>query len=128
MKKIKYLILVLLIPSLVKADPVQTVDAVWASATVAFGSLTTSYASALTNTPTSTNPAKRYRHCIFTNSTNVSISWDDSTTAILAEQIPGTMMALDFATNGRDVRTTVRVKYLGGSAPTIGSASVNCMY
>jgi hypothetical protein len=126
MKYIKYILPLFFIPSLSFADPVQTVDAGFATATVAFGSITASYATALTNTATAPVQPKRYRLCIFTNSTNQSIAWDDGTTAILGEQLPGTMMALDFGANGRDIRTSIRLKYL--SAPASGNATINCMY
>lgn len=96
-----------------------TSAATFSTATVAFGSLTGSFANALVNT-------NRLRTCVFGNTTDKAISWSDSTTALLSGQPSNTVAVLNFADTGRDVRTTIQVKY--ETAPGSGNAYINCWY
>lgn len=104
---------------LVAASPAApaTSAAVNTSASMAFGSITNAFQTLLTNTA-------QLKCLILTNTTNGVIAWDDGTNEILSAQPANTIIAIDFGANGRDVRTNIRIKYIG-SAPTSGTVYIN---
>lgn len=85
---------------------------------IAFGSVSASYTSILTN-------AALLKRCIFNNATNQPVSWDDGTTSIISGQPAGSVIIDDYGANGRDVRTNIRLKYTS-SAPASGTVYLNC--
>ena len=108
MKKLLLLVLSLVIsvqsaaawPSVQEA----TDEATWETATVAYGSITGSYASLLAN-----GSAHKWRFCDIYNGTDAAMLFDNGTTAIVA--LPALSgFALDLAGNGRDIRTAIRIK------------------
>lgn len=89
-----------------------------AHATYAFGSITGSYTTALTNSAS-------LRYCRFYNSTDagVIISVDASTDFL--DIAAGATVEQDWGANGRHVASNISVKRLAG-APTSGNLYVDC--
>lgn len=87
---------------------------------IAFGSVTASYATALSNT-------NKLTLCILSNLTNASLSFDNGTNPIISGLPAGTIYIADFGASGRWVASNIRVKYTIG-APSAGAVYVNCYY
>lgn len=88
-----------------------------ATAEIAAGSLTNTYAVILTN-------SAKLRRCIFNNGTDVAVSFDDGTAPII-EYLPAGQIFIDeYAVNGRWLATNIRVKEVTNA--TSGQVSVNC--
>lgn len=94
---------------------------VFEGGTIAFGSLTGSFANVLAN---ASNHA--YVQCTFTNSTNQPVAWDDGTNAIVQYQAGPSFQIRDFVSDGGKVTTAIRAKYL--TAPTSGAVYADCGY
>jgi hypothetical protein len=124
-KRILFFIL-LTFPLAVNAQT-QTVSASWVRASVAFGSITSSYVILVTNTPSGNVLAKQYRLCRFKNNTDAAISVSmDGTNDDLPYISAGTAEYMDLAADGRTIGTSIYVKY-PGAAPSSGSFYINCI-
>lgn len=94
-----------------------TQAATWTSATYAFGSITASYTTALTN-------SARLKYLRFWNQTDagVIISFNASTDHLFLAA--GAVETIDLGMNGRDMQSNVSVKRLSG-APTTGNLYIS---
>lgn len=103
-------------------DQTSTAPTFQAEGAIAFGALTTTYATLFT-------AAGNTRILMLRNSMdqNVLLSWDASTTHYLLE--PGDALSFDFRANGTRVSTggTLSAKYTG-TAPTSGTVRANGVY
>lgn len=81
-----------------------------------------------TTSVTALTNANRLRFCRFRNGTNqpVSVSSDGTNDNLPAVSLASTEW-VDFAADGRDVRTSLVIKYTS-AAPTTGSFYINCFY
>lgn len=81
-----------------------------------------------TTSVTALTNANRLRFCRFRNGTNqpVSVSSDGINDNLPAISLASTEW-VDFAADGRDVRTSLVIKYTS-AAPTTGSFYINCFY
>lgn len=94
---------------------------VWEGGTIAFGSLTSSFANVIAN-----GSAHAYLLCTFTNATNQAIAWDNGTTVIVQYQGASSFQIRDFGSDSGVVNTAIRAKYL--VAPTSGAVYADCGY
>lgn len=105
----------------------QTVTAAWSRASVAFGSVTSGYVIALTNTSTAGVLPKQFRICRFKNNTDAAISVSmDGTNDDLPYISAQTGEYIDLGANGRTLGSSIYIKY-PGAAPSSGSFYINCI-
>ena len=81
-----------------------------------------------TTSVTALTNANRLRFCRFRNATNqpVSVSTDGTNDDVPEISLASTEW-IDFASDGRDVRTSLVIKYTT-AAPTTGTFRINCFY
>lgn len=121
---------VLLVSSLAFADAAPVTDpATWTRLAIPAATVPAAYATPLpagTPSPASLRNATPLKFCRVRNDTNQSVS---VSTDCANDDIPGvatvTSEQFNFAGNGRDVSTSLCVKYTG-SAPASGTLYLNC--
>ncbi len=109
--------------ALTPAATPATAAAAWANAAIPFATIPAAYGTPSVSGLTNTNPL---RFCRFRNATNqpVSVSTDGTNDNLPAVALSSSEW-IDLASDGRDVRTSIVIKY-SGSAPTSGSFYINC--
>jgi hypothetical protein len=110
-------------PVPVTSTPPTTTSATFQDGSIAFGSLTTSFATVITTGGT-------VKHVDMRNNTNqpVAISLNSGSTTSYSLDA-GDQVSLDLSSNGVNIPsgTTLEAKYTG-SAPTTGSVHINAFY